>query len=104
MGDDLRLDAKQVFEEVDRCLKMLQRLQVLHVADVLAEEGKIIAGETEGILEFGAGGQDLPGLKGQANGEWSIPPRPANGLGLAGNGSRAEPDRVVVAGIDVAVV
>ncbi len=44
-------------EVLDRSLESVQRLQVFHVADVLAEEGIAVVGQAEGVFEFAAHGK-----------------------------------------------
>ena len=80
ISDDSRLDPKQALVQLDGDLKVLQRLQILHVADVLAEEGILLPGETEGVLQFGSAGQDMLCHEGQTDGERRITSRPPHGL------------------------
>ena len=65
MSNDLRLQAKETLIESNTVLEMLQRLQVLHIADVLAEEGIVLFGETERVLQSCTDGQRLPRPKGK---------------------------------------
>jgi len=55
--DPLRPRAKDGLEVLDRLLECIERLEVLHVADVLAHEGVIVAREAERGLELAAHGQ-----------------------------------------------
>ena len=58
VGDDLGDDAEKPLVEVDGCNEVIEGVQVFKVADVLAEEGELIAGEAEGVLLLGADGED----------------------------------------------
>ena len=50
-GAILRPGAKDGLEVVDCLLECIERLEVFHVADVLAHEGVIVAGQAESGLE-----------------------------------------------------
>ena len=50
MDQGLRLKAEELFVDRNGGFKVLQCLQVLHVSDMLADEGILIPGDTEGIL------------------------------------------------------
>ena len=63
MGDNFRLDAEKLLVEPDGLFEVLQRLQVFHVADVLADKGIFVPGQAEGVLLLGAAGQDRLGSK-----------------------------------------
>ena len=99
--DQLGLHVKQPLIECDRGAIVLERLQVLHVANVLAQEGILVARQTKGILEFGATGQHGTRLEGQANRKGRIPPGSSHRLRPA---RRHEPDTVVIARIDATIV
>ena len=62
VGDGPRLDAKQVLVEGDGPLIVLQRLQVLHVADVLRDKGVLVAGQAKGVLDLGPASENLARL------------------------------------------
>ena len=59
VADHLRAHAEQTLVPIDAGLEGLQSLEVLEVADVLAEKGVGIAREAEGALEFGAAAERL---------------------------------------------
>ena len=59
VADHLRAHAEQTLVPIDAGLEVLQSLEVLEVADVLAEKGVGIAREAEGALEFGAAAERL---------------------------------------------
>ena len=75
-----RLDAEQVLVRRQRRFVVLQRFQVLHIADVLADEGIGVAGEGERVLEQRPGGEDLRQRKRQLDGERRVAPRAAEEL------------------------
>ena len=86
VGDPFRLDSEEMPVQIDRDLEMFQRLQVLHVADVLAKKGKILACEAKGVLEIGSCSQDRFGVEGQADREGRVAARAAKGLSGAQGG------------------
>jgi len=59
VADHLRLEAEQLLVHRDAGFVVLQRLQVLQIADMLAEKGVGVAREAEGVLELGAAGERL---------------------------------------------
>jgi hypothetical protein len=87
VGDDLRFDAEQPFVQLNGSLKVLQRLQVLHVAYVLADESVLVPGDAKGVLELCPTGQDLPDRERQFHRKGSVAPCAANRLGR-GYGTR----------------
>ena len=110
MDQGLGLKAEELFEDRDGGFKVLQRLQVLHVPDMLADEGILVPGDTEGILQFRPAGQDRRRRIGELYGIRRISPGSPKGLDQM-NGliffiryERGKPDAVIVAGIDLPVV
>ena len=71
---NFRLDAKQPLVKLDGGLKVFHGLQVLHVTDMLAQEGILITGEAEGILKLGTAGKHLPCPEGKVNGVRCVTP------------------------------
>ena len=55
--DPLRPGAKDGLEMLDCLLECIERLKVLHIADVLAHEGVVVACQAERGLELAAHGQ-----------------------------------------------
>ncbi len=100
-GDNLRLDAEELFIKLNRICKMLQRLQVLHVADMLGHEGEVVPRQAEGVLLLGAHAQYRLASKIQADGMGGVA---AGAPGKAGGAALDNHDAVVVAGVDIAVV
>ena len=101
VGDHLGLEPEEVTVDLDAGLVVLQRLQVLEVADVLAEEGVGVAREAEGVLELGAGRQRLRERPRQDHRERGVAPGPADQPRPAAAHLR---DGVVVAHGDLPVV
>ena len=54
LNECVRPQAEELLVGPDRRFKMLHRLQILHVPDVLAEKGISVPRETERIFQFGA--------------------------------------------------
>ena len=50
----LRVDAKQAFEMFYSIFKGNQGLEIFHITDVVTDEGVVLLGYTECILEIGA--------------------------------------------------
>ncbi len=82
-GHDLRLQPEEMLVGRQRRPVVLQRLDVLHIADVLADEGVFVAGEGEGVLELRPRREDALGLERQPDGEWRVAPRPPQNLQAA---------------------
>ena len=101
VGDHLGLEPEEATIDLDAGLVVLQRLQVLEVADVLAEEGVGVAREAEGVLELGAGRQRLRERPRQGHRERGVAPGPADQPRPAAAHLR---DGVVVAHGDLPVV
>ena len=74
----LGVETEQPPVHLHAVLVMLQRLQVLQVADVLAEERVALAREAEGVLELGARGDTCGSGRGKATGERGVAPGPAD--------------------------
>jgi hypothetical protein len=64
VGDPFWLSTEQMPVELDGRLKVLEGFEVLHVSDVLAHEGEIVARDAKSVLQFRPGCQDLPSLEG----------------------------------------
>ena len=60
VGDDLGLDREQALEVLDPLAERAQRLEVLQVADVVADPGALALGEAERVLQLGAAAEDRP--------------------------------------------
>ena len=58
VGHDLRGDAEKPLVEVDGGAEVIEGIQVFEVADVLAQERELVAGQAEGVLLCGAHGED----------------------------------------------
>ena len=102
VGDELGVDAEEPLVERSRGLEGLERLGVLHVADVLADERVAAREQRERVLLLGAGGQDVGvGLEGQRERERRVAAAAAHRLDEAVDHAH---DRVVVAREDRAVV
>ena len=101
VGDDLRLEPEELLVDRDAGLEVLQRLEVLEVADVLAQEGVGVAREAEGVLELGAAGEHLRERPRQGHRERGVAARPAHQPRPPAAHQR---DGVVVARGDLAVV
>ena len=54
----LWLNAKELFQVRQRFLEKLQRLVVLQIADVLAQNGVVSFGQAESIFQFAATGKN----------------------------------------------
>jgi hypothetical protein len=70
--------------EFEQALQMLGHgdmpgvtFQIAEVAEVLAEIGAIVAGETEGILQRPAESENRRGSDGKEDGAWDLPARAA---------------------------
>jgi hypothetical protein len=59
VGHDLRLDREQALEVLDPLSERPQRLEVLEVADVVADPGALALRHAERVLQLGAAGEDL---------------------------------------------
>ena len=81
--------------------KMLQCFFIFHIADMLADESVVVAGQAEGIFQFRAAGQDLFRLEGQVNGIGGIAAGATQGHRLIFGHHK---DAVIVAGVNTAVV
>ena len=57
MGNDLRLDAKNVGKMLDALFERFVGFGIFHIADMMAEERIMVACQTKGILQFAAHGQ-----------------------------------------------
>ena len=101
VGDHLGLEPEEAPVDRDAGLVVLQRLQVLEIADVLAEEGVGVARQAEGVLELGAGRQRLRERPRQGHRERGVAPGPADQPRPAAAHLR---DGVVVAHGDLPVV
>ena len=58
VGDDLGLDVEEALEVLDPLAIGGQRLEVLQVADVVADPGPLSLREAEGALQLGAAAED----------------------------------------------
>ena len=58
VGDHLGPDAEEALQPLDLLLERAQRLEVVEVADVRTEPGRVARCEAEGVLELRAAGQD----------------------------------------------
>ena len=56
-GDELGRDGMDPFELRDEALERFERLEVRHVAEMLAHEGALGRCEAERVLEFSADGE-----------------------------------------------
>jgi len=74
VSDDPWIHLEEPLEVLDGGFVGPQGLQVLHVADVLAQEGVGVFGEAEGVLELGPAGQYLLKLEGKPHGEGGVAP------------------------------
>ena len=86
---------------LDRLLECIERLEVLHVADVLAHEGVIVACQAERGLELAAHGQRGWQAERQFDRKRCIPARAAHRQLFA---FKHPHHRIVAAGVDLAVV
>ncbi len=59
VSDGAWRDSEKLFQIGERLLEEQQRLVILQVADVLAEDAVASLGEAERVLEFGAAGENL---------------------------------------------
>lgn len=102
VGHDLRLDIKQPLEVFHACGKRTERLVVLQVPDVVAEERPFPFPQTEGVLQVAAASEDRPAERWvHQEGLRGIPSRPPE-KDLA---SKYHPDdRIVAAGMDRAIM
>ena len=80
---------------------MLERLQVLQIADVLTQEGVAVTCQAERVLELRAAGEDLGERPRQRHRERGVTPRPPQ---KPRPSCAHQPDRVVVAHGDLAIV
>ena len=110
MNQGFGLKAEQLFIGRDGCFKVLQCLQILHVSNVLADEGVLVAGDAEGVLQLRPTGEEGKGRIGELYGIGCISPRSTKRLSRS-NGFiflirylRDEPDTVIVTGLDLPVV
>jgi hypothetical protein len=94
-------EAEQLFVDPDGCFKVVQGLKVLHVPHMLAQKGIPVTGQTKGVLQFRAAGQDGRRLEGELQRKRSVSPGTADGLGCQGS---TKPDAVVITGIDLSIV
>src|SRR4030066_392019 len=77
MNDGFWLKTEEFFVDRDRCLQVLQCLQVLHISNVLADKGILVPGHAEGVFELRTAGQNRTGRVGKLNGKGSVSSRPA---------------------------
>ena len=100
-GDHLRFNPEEVNEVVDGVLEGVERLEVLHVPDVLAHESVAAGGEAEGRLQLTTGGEDGRNLERQRNRERCVAAGPADRILHAVEDAH---HRVVTRDADLAVV
>lgn len=81
MDQRFRLKAEEFLKNLNRCLEVFQRLQILQVSDVLAQEGIVVPGYAEGILQLRTTGQDRTRGIREFYGIGGVSPGPAKGLG-----------------------
>ena len=58
VSDDSGLDFQDVLEMGDGFLKEIVAFQIFEIADVLAEEGFVVADDANGVFQFTANGED----------------------------------------------
>jgi hypothetical protein len=56
IGHDLRLNAKELPIEIKGSLEVVQRFEVLQIADVLADEGVLVPGQAKSVFQLGPAG------------------------------------------------
>ena len=100
-GDRLRFNPEQVSEVAHGVVESGERLEVLHVPDVLAHESVPAGGEAERRLQFATGCEDGRNLEGKRNRERCIAAGPADRV----FGAVEDPHhRVVTRDADIAIV
>jgi len=67
-GDDRGFYPKQGLVARHGLFEAFKGFPVLHVPDMLADKGMLVTGQTEGVLQLGAAGQDAPQGKRRPNG------------------------------------
>src|ERR1017187_5560929 len=101
MGHGPWMHPEEAFHVIERLAEEDQRLVVLQVSDVLAEEGVMPGGQAEGVLEFTARRNHVQSSPAEVNGRWREPPRSPQHQGPAGTDTsdgivHRRPDRPVM--------
>ena len=101
MRHGLRMHAEEALHVIERLAEEDQRLVVLQVSDVLAENGVMAGGEAEGVLEFAARGNHVRYGPAEVDGRRREPARSPQHHGPAAENARdgivyRRPDRPVM--------
>ncbi len=83
VGHRRRLDTEQPLQVGHAVLKGQQRLVILQIADVVTQEGVVVAGQAEGVLQLCPRGQQRGPAPRQPHRIGRVPPRPAQGQCVA---------------------
>jgi len=94
------MHAKEALHVIERLAEEAQRLVVLHVSDVLAENGVMPGGEAEGVLEFAACGNYVDTVLPRS----MVPARTRAIAATPSSGRRRRGDGIVYCGPDRPVV
>src|SRR5271165_4059315 len=88
MSHGLRMHAEEALHVVERLAEEDQRLIVLQVSDVLAENGVMAGGQAEGVLEFAACGDHFQYGPAEINGRRREPARSSQRFAVVQHGDR----------------